>query len=230
MKNSDLESKIHIIEETDEYIVAYKPAGLSVQSKRLTEKTLETAIRADNRHIKYLSAVNRLDQPVEGLVLLAKNPASAAKLTKQISEHSVTKEYLAVVEGMPQQREGILEDYLLRDGATNTSSVVEDGTKGAKKARLSYICEKRAGNLSLLRISLYTGRHHQIRVQLANAGMPILGDRKYNRSNNNDTAFPALCACCLEFTDPKGKKKMHYEAEPMGKAFREIQTYGEMAK
>lgn len=229
MKNSDLESKINIIEETDEYIVVYKPAGLSVQSRRLTEKTLETAIRADNRNIRYLAAVNRLDQPVEGLVLLAKSPTAAAELTKQINEHSVKKEYLAVVEGIPQKREGILEDYLLRDGAANTSSVVERGTKGAKKARLSYICEKREENYSLLRISLYTGRHHQIRVQLANAGMPILGDRKYNKSNS-DIAFPALCACCLEFTNPKGKKRLHYEIEPMGKAFRKIQTYGETAK
>ena len=135
MKNSELECKINIIEETDEYIVVYKPAGLSVQSKRLTEKTLETAIRADNRHIKYLTAVNRLDQPVEGLVLLAKSSASAAELTKQISDHSVKKEYLAVVEGMPQSREGVLEDYLLRNGASNTSSVVKIGTRGAKKAR-----------------------------------------------------------------------------------------------
>lgn len=229
MKNSELECKINIIEETDEYIVVYKPAGLSVQSKRLTEKTLETAIRADNRHIKYLTAVNRLDQPVEGLVLLAKSSESAAELTKQISDHSVKKEYLAVVEGMPQSREGVLEDYLLRNGASNTSSVVQSGTRGAKKARLSYICEKRMGKYSLLRINLYTGRHHQIRVQLANAGMPILGDRKYNKSNN-DIAFPALCACCLEFTDPKGKKRLHYETEPKGKAFREIQTYGETAK
>lgn len=229
MKNSDLETKINIIEETDEYIVAYKPAGLSVQSRRLTEKTLETAIRADNRNIRYLAAVNRLDQPVEGLVLLAKSPAAAAELTKQISEHSVKKEYLAVVEGIPQKREAILEDYLLRDGAANTTSVVDSGTKGAKKARLSYICEMIDGNYSLLRISLYTGRHHQIRVQLANAGMPILGDRKYNKSNN-DIAFPALCACCLEFTDSKGKKRLHYEVEPMGKAFRKIQTDGETAK
>lgn len=229
MKNSDMESKINIIEETEEYIVAYKPAGLSVQSRRLTEKTLETIIKANNRHIKYLAAVNRLDQPVEGLVLLAKSPESAAELTRQIGEHSIKKEYLAVVEGIPKIKEGVLEDYLLRDGTTNTSSVAASGAKGAKKARLSYVLKKSTGKYSLLRINLYTGRHHQIRVQLANAGMPILGDRKYNKACD-DIAFPALCACCLEFTDPKKKKRLHYEIEPMGKAFKEIQTDGETAK
>ena len=220
---------VKIIAETKDYIVVHKPPGLAVQSRRLTEKTLETMLRSGNRELKFLSAVNRLDQPVEGIVLLAKNAKAASYLTAQINSHNVIKEYLAVVDKEPESRSGRLVDFLLKDGRSNLTGVVKEGTAGAKRAELEYTCEKVSDRGCLLRIRLYTGRHHQIRAQLSNAGFPIKGDRKYN-PKSTEWAYPALCSCAIGFKEHGTGRRVYYETTPTGEAFAGLLTYGETDK
>lgn len=189
----------------------------------------------------YLGVVHRLDQPVEGVLVFAKTPRSAKELSRQMAANEMGKSYLAVTAGIPQSAQGNLEDCLKKDGRTNTSAVVTPGTPGAKKARLWYkvlaealvpeqengaeavgrqqenVTESRRTQF-LLRIELETGRHHQIRVQMANAGMPLLGDQKYNPGANADVPL-ALCSYRLSFRHPLTKKKMEFFVTPQGKAF-----------
>ena len=151
-----------------------------------------------------LHVINRLDQPVEGLVLFAKNKKAAAGLTRQLTEGKIEKIYRAEITGQIPKDEDILTDYLLKDGRTNTSRVVAQGTPKSKQAVLSY---KKLSD-SDLEIRLMTGRHHQIRVQLSNAGMPIKGDRKYGRPDPDYHGRLMLTACRLSFIHPGTGKLM----------------------
>ena len=130
--------------------------------------------------------------------------------------------YLAVTEGVPGKQEGIFIDYLKKNGKANMSQAVPENTPGAKKAILHYrvLDQKEINGKSraLLKIKLETGRHHQIRVQLSHAGIPLLGDRKYNPSGEKGTSL-GLCSCGLEFKHPKTGKIMKFETEPQGTAF-----------
>ena len=219
-----------ILYEDKEIIVCHKAAGIAVQSARIgipdMESTLKNYLVAKNPgKMPYLGVVHRLDQPVEGVLVFAKNKRAAAGLTGQITSGSVTKEYLAVTAQKVEKVQGHLEDYLKKDGKTNTSAVVTPETDGAKKAVLDYevlneVSDERisTGKRILVRIQLGTGRHHQIRVQMAHAGMPLLGDRKYNPSGEKGTSL-GLCSSCLEFKHPRTGKMMKFETEPQGSAF-----------
>ena len=116
---------------------------------------------------------------------------------------------------MPERKKGTLEDYLVRDGRTNTSAVVTRGTPEAKRAELSYEVEEQKGGRAILRIRLETGRHHQIRVQLAHAGMPIVGDRKYNFKENITPSEGGLrlCSYRIGFRHPKSHKNLVFEID-----------------
>ena len=166
-----------IIYEDKDIIVVHKEAGLPVQSRSSLTQDLESMLLTDlmkknkGGQKPELHVINRLDQPVEGLVLFAKNKKAAAGLSRQLTEGKIDKIYRAEVTGMIPEEEDILTDYLLKDGRTNTSRVVAQGTPKSKQAVLSY---KRLSD-NELEIRLMTGRHHQIRVQLSNAGMPIKG-------------------------------------------------------
>ncbi len=163
--------------------------------------------------VPYLAVINRLDQPVEGIVLFALNAKAAANLSKQLQDGTMRKDYLAVVrKAAPRNREAAAEyfrltDWLLKDGRANTSRVVQAGAPGAKKAELEYRILREENGFALLDIHLLTGRHHQIRVQLSHAGMPIAGDRKYGgeQAGTAEMRFPALCAYRLTFRDPSGR-------------------------
>ena len=233
-----MEKQIEIIAETDSFLLVYKPAGLPVETRSVLQRSLLQALKtgqgyagADGtRRRNDLSVINRLDQVVEGLVLLAKTKKAAAILSKQMQAHQMEKEYLAVVDGTPASDSMELCDHLLRDGRTNMSRVVPSGTKGAKAARLQLTCLEKRGEKSLLRIRLDTGRHHQIRVQLAHVGLPVCGDRKYHPSfgvpaagsrtdEMQPVSFPALCACALAFSDPETGERLRFEIEPKGALF-----------
>ena len=136
--------------------------------------------------------------------------------------------YLAVTEGTVKVKSAKLVDWLKKDGRTNSSAVVEGGTSGAKKAILSYeVLEtwknkedaQDCGERNLIRIDLDTGRHHQIRVQMAHAGMPLVGDRKYNPGQNSQEPL-ALCSAKLGFQHPVTKKQLEFQVQPAGMAFK----------
>ena len=198
--------------EDKELLVIYKPAGLATQSARVTSPDLVSSVM---RHLKGapVYVVHRLDQPVRGVMVFAKTKEAAADLSRQVQTKMADKFYYAVTDGVPEQKKGTLEDYLLRDGKTNTSKVVSKSTEGAKSARLDYEVTAQNKTNAILRIRLDTGRHHQIRVQLANAGIPIVGDAKYNfketmtRSGNG----LLLCSYKIGFKHPKTHKKMEFE-------------------
>lgn len=123
---------------------------------------------------------------------------------------------------MPEPQKGELRDWLLRDGKTNTSAVVARGTSQAKEAVLDYEVEQVLGDgqQALVHIWLHTGRHHQIRVQFAHAGYPLVGDTKYGKPEQGGRYCPvALCSCRIGFLHPVTKKKMEFVIEPKGKAF-----------
>ena len=175
--------EIRILFEDEQIIVCEKPAGVAVQTKRLGQADMESLLknrRAGKGEPPYIGVVHRLDQPVCGVMVFAKTKESAAALGRQIASGKADKFYYAVTDGVPEAGKGQLTDYLLRDGRTNTSAVVESSTPGAKRAELSYEILEQKNGRAVLRIHLGTGRHHQIRAQLAHAGMPIVGDRKYN--------------------------------------------------
>ena len=207
----------YILFEDKEIIVCRKPAGIAVQNARIGAMDLESSLK------NYL----------------------AKGLNTQITNGKMEKIYLAVTYGQPDTRaceteaghDGdksksvVLEDYLKKDGRTNTSAVVNAGTTGAKKARLSYkvlgeAVDKISGKKKwLLRIHLDTGRHHQIRVQMAHAGIPLAGDRKYGTGTNVTigSGSLALCAASLTFFHPVTGRIMKFETKPEGSGFAEFQ-------
>lgn len=208
---------LDILYEDAQLLVCEKPAGLPVQSARIGTQDLVSILknyRMKREKDAYIGLVHRLDQPVEGVMVFAKTRAAAARLSAQAADGRMCKKYIAIVCGRPTGTEGHLVDYLLKDGRTNTSAVVPKGTKGAKRSELAYrVLDEREG-LSLLEITLLTGRHHQIRVQLSHAGLPLAGDRKYN-SGPGAERFPnvALAAHQLSFLHPATGKRMEYFCE-----------------
>ena len=223
-----------ILYEDDQILVCHKPAGVPVQTKKIGTQDMESILKNylfihSSHHTghkpPYLAVIHRLDQPVEGVLVFAKNKKAAAGLTRQITTGNIVKEYLAVTDRMSEKRQGRLEDYLIKNGRTNTSEVVTSKTSGAKKAVLDYevihqISDERteSGKRILIKIHLETGRHHQIRVQMAHAGMPLLGDRKYNPGEISQLPL-GLCSCHLIFRHPITGKKMEFQVTPNGESF-----------
>jgi len=222
---------VEILYEDAHIFVVVKPAGMPSQSERSASMDMVSYLknllaRRDKVKNPYVAVVHRLDRPVGGVMVYAKTPKAAADLSSQVSSRSISKEYMAVVMGNLPQKDGRLENWLLKDGRTNTSQVVtESGYKDVKKAVLNYdvLDEKDMyGALySLVHIQLETGRHHQIRVQMANAGTPIVGDTKYGNVDDSTRRFRnvALFSSTLEFEHPVTKKKMKFSAKPSGDAF-----------
>ena len=223
---------IQILYEDEFICVCKKPSGLACESARASGADLVKVLKkkyflqSPEQGEPYLSLVHRLDQPVGGIMVLARNPMAAAGLSKQIRNHDFVKEYLAVVmakKGTVPEK-GHLEDYLIRDGRTNTSAIVTKQNKQAKKAILDYeILEwsEDREELALVKVTLKTGRHHQIRVQMAAHGMPLVYDQKYNTkcSQTGAEGNTALYAFHLEFTHPKTGKYMKFTDFPEQKPF-----------
>lgn len=214
-----------IIYEDNNIIICRKPAGTASQSERSFENDLLSMVktyRASKGDCKTdTHIINRLDKPVAGLVLFALNKQTAAKLSAMSGEHSIDKSYYAIVSGRPAPK-GEMTDYLIRDGRNNISRIADADTAGAKKARLAYetleTMELDGGVYSLVRIKLYTGRHHQIRVQFAARGHGLYGDTKYNPDFAGVRGvMPQLFAYRLSFANPAGADRITVEIQPGGK-------------
>ncbi len=226
-----------IIYEDNDIIVCHKMAGLPVQTGKIGSidlvSELKNYLQKPGKE-PYLGVVHRLDQPVEGVLVFAKNQAAAAGLSKQLTIGCMNKCYYAVVQGVPKEDKSTLTDYLLKDNKTNSSKVVKGSqiTKDAKEAKLNYTqireVSEQEQTYTLVKIDLLTGRHHQIRVQMANANLPLLGDKKYGSVNSNKLSETlgvknvALCAYKLEFIHPVTKKKQEFKIVPEGKIFQQF--------
>ena len=156
--------------------------------------------------------VHRLDRVVSGLMVLARNAQAASELSRQIREDQFQKEYVAVVHGSPEEDSGRLWDLLLRDKARKMTMVVSQEGKNVQPASLRYRVLKRRSGMSRVRIVLETGRTHQIRVQFASRGMPLVGERKY--STLEDPCEIALWSYRLAFHHPKTGAPMEFVLEP----------------
>lgn len=231
--------RTEIIFEDNGLIVCYKPAGLATQTKQIGQKDVDSELK---NHLRggYLAMIHRLDQPVEGLLVFAKTKEAAASLSKQLGNDEMNKTYLAVVYGQLSEKQGTLTNYLFKEAKGNVSRIADAKTPGAKYAELSYevlaedndaLKAKQVGTainettISLVRVHLKTGRHHQIRLQFAGANHPLLGDNKYageevlELSKNLQIRNVALCASELHFLHPKTKKKMEFKVIPKGLSF-----------
>lgn len=156
--------------------------------------------------------VHRLDRVVSGVMVLARSAQAASELSRQIREGSFQKEYLAVIHGSPAQDQGQLRDLLYRDKARRMTMVAQEPGKGIQEALLDYQVLGRREGLSLVKIRLHTGRTHQIRVQFASRGMPLVGERKY--STLEDDCQIALWSHALGFVHPTTGKPMPIRKQP----------------
>ncbi|MDE7248362.1 MAG: RNA pseudouridine synthase [Lachnospiraceae bacterium] len=227
-------------------IVVYKPAGIATQTARIGQQDMVSELKNylakkpeyQRKGEPYLGVVHRLDQPVSGILVFAKNQKAAAGLSAQISSKRMGKYYYAVIYGIPVKDEDRLEDYLYKDGGTNRSLVVGEDFSQAKKAILLYkmirtmIILEKEQEVSLLEIQLLTGRHHQIRAQLSHSGMPLLGDSKYGSEKSKLLSREigcrdvALSAYKLILQHPITKKEMVFERQPEEKIFLPFFTRG----
>jgi len=162
----------------------------------------------------FLGVVHRLDRPVSGVVLFARTSKALSRLNEMLKERTIKKIYWAVVKNQPPEKTGHLIHYLFRDEKKNKSFIVSENRKDAKKAELIYHLLKSSDNYHLLEIELLTGRHHQIRAQLAHIGCPVKGDLKYGFPRTNPDASIHLHSRRIKFLHPVKKEQLAIEAPP----------------
>lgn len=201
---------MQIVYQDGDILVCVKPARvLSTDEPGGLPDLVREALGNQNADVR---TVHRLDRVVSGLMVLARNKESASELSRQIRCDEFGKEYLAVVHGVPNPPQGEFRDLLGRDKARRMTFVAESPGKGIQEARLSYRTEDSSGGLSRVRIRLHTGRTHQIRVQFASRGLPLVGERKY--AVLEDPCEIALWSCRLTFTHPKTGGKLDFQLPP----------------
>lgn len=213
-------NQLKVIYEDNHIIVVEKAVNIPSQGDKTGDIDMLTIIKEylKEKYQKpgnvYLGLVHRLDRPVGGVMVFAKTSKAAARLSEEVREKQLQKTYLAVVNGKMEQEKGLLEDFLLKNEKNNMSKVVKEGTKNSKKASLEYEVLKynEEINLSVLKIHLHTGRHHQIRVQLSSRNHSIYGDQKYGGRGHGKQI--ALWAYQLTIFHPITKEPMTFESIP----------------
>lgn len=210
MKNSDLE----ILYEDNHIIVVYKKENILSQGDSTNDLDLLTMIK---NYIKekyqkpgnvYVGLIHRLDRPVSGVMIYAKTSKAASRISEQVRKASIEKQYLAVVNGILPEKKGEFRDYLKK---LETKNTIVTNSEDGKEAILNYEVLEEKDNLSLVRVILKTGRHHQIRVQFASRGFPLYGDQRYGREDKKQIA---LSCYHLSFFHPTTKEKIVFERYP----------------
>ena len=202
---------IEILYKDQDIIVCIKPEGLLSAKDSSNKANMEDVLKSENE-LAEIYPIHRLDREVEGVMVYALNKDAAAALSKDVSDHlAFEKRYLAVVNGCPKKQTDTLEDLLFKDSSKNKSYVVKRERKGVKKAKLEYNLLATENDKSLLSIRLFTGRTHQIRVQLSSRNMSILGDKKYGGK-----PYEKLALFCesLSFNHPVTKERMTFKSKP----------------
>ena len=201
---------MELIYVDDDILVCLKPARvLSTDEPGGVPDLAREALGNPKADVR---TVHRLDRVVAGLMVLARNAKSASELSRQIRDNEFEKEYQAVVHGSPGEDAGTLVDLLGRDKARKMTFVATEMAKGVQEAILDYRVLNRTADMTRVQIRLHTGRTHQIRVQFASRGWPLVGERKY--SELNDPCEIALWSCRLAFTHPKTGEKMEFTHQP----------------
>ncbi len=212
--------KLNVIYEDNHIIVVEKPVNIPSQGDKTGDIDMLTIIKEylKEKYMKpgnvYLGLVHRLDRPVGGVMVFAKTSKAAARLSEEVRNKTFNKTYLVIVNGKMEAKNGTLEDYLLKNEKKNISKVVKEGTKNSKYASLDYEVLKynEEINLSVLKINLHTGRHHQIRVQLSSRNHSIYGDQKYGGRGHGKQI--TLWAYSLKILHPITKEEMIFKSIP----------------
>ena len=200
---------MEILYMDDDLLVCIKPARvLSTDEPGGLPELLRQELGEPKADVR---TVHRLDRVVSGLTVLARNAKAASELSRQIREDQFYKEYLAVVHGIPDEK-GTLTDLLMRDKARKMTFVTDQPGKDVQPASLTYQLQNSNQHLSRVRIQLQTGRTHQIRVQFASRGLPLVGERKYSEAD--DPCEIALWSCRLGFSHPVTGQPMDFFLEP----------------
>jgi len=212
---------MQVLYEDNHIIIVSKRSGEIVQGDKTGDRTLSDDVK-DYIKTKYakqgnvfLGVTHRLDRPVSGLVVFAKTSKALSRLNDMFRNGDVHKTYWAITKNLPPKEEDTLTSWLTRNEKQNKSYAHDHEVPRSKKAVLHYKIIGRSENYSLLEILLMTGRHHQIRCQLANIGCPIKGDLKYGAQRSNPDGSISLLARRMEFTHPVSKKVIIVEAPPL---------------
>ena len=212
--------QLNVIYEDNHIIVVEKPVNIPSQRDKTGDIDMLEIIK---KYIKekynkpgdvYLGLVHRLDRPVGGVMVFAKTSKAAARLSEQVRVKDFEKKYLVIVDGKMEKDKDILEDYLLKNERLNMSKTVKEGTKNSKKASLEYEVLKydEEINLSVLKVNLHTGRHHQIRVQFSSREHSIYGDQKYGTRGRGKQI--CLWAYELSILYPISKERITFNVLP----------------
>ena len=209
-----------VLYEDNHIIVVEKEPNIPSQQDKTGDTDMLTLVKqyVKEKYNKpgevYIGLVHRLDRPVGGVMVFARTSKAASRLSEQVRNKTMKKTYTAVVDGKIEPEKGILEDYLYKDERNNISKVVNKEKKNAKLAKLEYkvLGYNEKTNLTIVEIHLFTGRHHQIRVQFANFGHSLFGDQKYGTRGKGKQI--RLWASRLEFEHPVTKEKMSFESIP----------------
>ncbi len=211
---------INIVYEDNHLLVVVKPQNVPVAEDQSGDDDLLSALK---RYIKdkydkpgeaYLGLVHRLDRPTGGVMVFAKTSKAAARLQECIKSGEFEKRYLTVTTGIPKEKKAFLKNALYKDEARNTVYCVPIATEGAKLALMEYAVLETRENLALLDVKIYTGRSHQIRVQLKTIGCPVFGDVKYGNAKTPEGYNMALWATEIRFPHPVTKEKLVFRVYP----------------
>ena len=209
---------MQVIYEDNHIIIVNKQPGEIVQGDKTGDSTLADDVKAyiKERYAKpgnvFLGVAHRLDRPVGGAVVFARTSKALSRLNEMFRNGDVHKTYWAIVAGRPQPGEATLTHWLVRNERLNKSFAHDSEVAGAKKAVLAYRTIGRGERYTLLEVNLMTGRHHQIRCQLAAIGCPIKGDLKYGSRRSNPDGCISLLARRVEFVHPVSKQRIVAEA------------------
>ena len=220
---------MEVVYEDNHIIIVNKQSGEIVQGDKTGDRPLSDIVK-DYIKIRYakpgavfLGVVHRLDRPVSGLVLFARTSKALTRLNRMFAQGEVHKTYWAIVGSAPREPEGTLEHWLVRNEQQNKSYAYPSEKPRAKKAILTYRTIGHSDRYTLLEVQLLTGRHHQIRCQLAAMGCPIKGDLKYGAPRSNPDGSISLMSRRMEFVHPVSKEAITVEAplprDPLWQAF-----------
>lgn len=227
--------KLDILYEDNHLIAINKTGSDLVQGDETGDEPLSDKVKAYIKKTQnkpgdvYLGVIHRLDRPVTGVVIFARTSKALSRMNKLFQDQEVKKTYWAVVRELPEKDEDTLRDFLLKDSKKNKSYAFPKMRKGAKEAILSYKMISSSANFHLLEVDLQTGRHHQIRCQLAKMGSPIRGDLKYGFPRSNKNGGITLHSRSISFIHPVSLKPIKITApvpaeEPLWREFANVVT------
>ena len=197
--------------EDNDIIVIVKPVGVPSEDTKNGEKGILNLLKTEN-NLTDVFLLHRLDRNVGGVMVFAKNKKSAACISKQIQENTFKKTYLAVTDGVIEEKQGVYKDLLFKDSSKNRSFVVNRMRKGVKEASLEYVVLSETENKTLVKVTLHTGRTHQIRVQFSSRKTPLCGDVKYGSKDRQSDI--ALFSHSITFTHPTTNELLTFTEYP----------------